>query len=240
MFFSILSSTARFSRQKREAHLELYSPSSAPTILIALLPSNIDSTVTKIASGGYITAAVTSNHDIYVWGSPDPASSHSIIPHLSSTCESLLPLLDHPLTYDGRYKNFKSGYVVSFQSAGLFRIMLTSYAPDDPTPLIIQDPKNPGEEFDFLDIGIGLRHVIVLTTDHRVFVIGGNANSQYGLGNKREERKEFAAEWKEIDMASIWCYGTSRNAASGHGSVVSGVAAGGHASFIVLQISGLG
>lgn len=67
------------------AHLHIVSLPSKPAAIPNLHPSNIDSTITKIASGGFLAAAVTSSHDIYVWGSPDPATSRPVIPDLSGS-----------------------------------------------------------------------------------------------------------------------------------------------------------
>lgn len=65
--------------------------------------------------------------------------------------------------------------------------------------------------------------MIVLTTDHRIFVIGGNANSQLGLGNERG----IVADWKQVCVCP------------GNRNVIS-VAAGGNASFAVVEVSRAG
>lgn len=51
---------------------------------------------------------------------------------------------------------------------------------DEPTPVDI-------EENDIADVAIGETHIIVLTTNGDVFVIGENGNGQLGLPNKSED-----------------------------------------------------
>lgn len=51
---------------------------------------------------------------------------------------------------------------------------------DEPTPVDI-------EENDIADVAVGETHIIVLTTDGDVFVIGENGNGQLGLPSKSEE-----------------------------------------------------
>lgn len=45
---------------------------------------------------------------------------------------------------------------------------------------------------DFLDVAVGNDHMIVLTTEHRVFVIGAGGNGQLGMTAERLE------DWTEI------------------------------------------
>jgi len=78
--------------------------------------------ITKIASGGFVTAALTAGHDLYLWG------------------------IDEFSHLDGQ-----------------------------PTPLDIRD-------LDILDVGVGDSHVIILTSDRRVLVIGKGEN---GAGDGR-------------------------------------------------------
>ncbi|KAI3394305.1 hypothetical protein diail_2952, partial [Diaporthe ilicicola] len=51
---------------------------------------------------------------------------------------------------------------------------------DEPTPVDI-------EENDIADVAVGETHVLVLTTDGEVFIIGANENGQLGLASKSEE-----------------------------------------------------
>lgn len=51
---------------------------------------------------------------------------------------------------------------------------------DEPTPVDI-------EENDIADVAVGETHIIVLTTNGEVFVIGENGNGQLGLPSKSED-----------------------------------------------------
>lgn len=58
-----------------------------------------------------------------------------------------------------------------------------------PTPLDLGD-------FDILGVGVGDCHVIVLTLDGRVLVMGKGGNGQLGMGEGVEELRE----WREVDL----------------------------------------
>lgn len=49
--------------------------------------------------------------------------------------------------------------------------------------------------YDFLDVAVGNHHVVVLTTEHRVFAIGANGSNQLGLPNTRDH-----TEWTEVPL----------------------------------------
>lgn len=137
-------------------------PSSIPTPIDYLcdLPGG---PVTKIASGGYLTGALTLENDLYIWGGR--TGETPIIPDIA---EQL------------------------------------------PTPLDIY-------EHDILDFGIGDRHMIVLTTDRTVFVIGEGANGQLGTQSMK------AAEWLEVTLPVP------------SGQEIVGVAAGPRNSFVLMS-----
>jgi alpha-tubulin suppressor-like RCC1 family protein len=92
--------------------------------------------ITKIASGGYVTAALTAEHDLYLWG------------------------------------------VNEFLHLG-----------GQPTPLDLGNS-------DILDVGLGDSHVIILTSERRVLVMGNGKNGQLGMGEAVEELRE----WREVDL----------------------------------------
>lgn len=50
------------------------------------------------------------------------------------------------------------------------------------------------EGFDVLDVAVGDNHMLALTTDNRLFVIGLGGNGQLGLGAP----EEFLKSWKEV------------------------------------------
>jgi alpha-tubulin suppressor-like RCC1 family protein len=56
-----------------------------------------------------------------------------------------------------------------------------------PTPLDL-------DEKDFLDVAVGMNHIVVLTTERKVFVVGTGGNGQLGLGAAIKELKD----WKEV------------------------------------------
>jgi alpha-tubulin suppressor-like RCC1 family protein len=51
---------------------------------------------------------------------------------------------------------------------------------------------------DFLDVAIGNQHVIVLTTEHRVFVLGDNRSGQLGLGETLQ-----CDQWTEVSLPIV-------------------------------------
>lgn len=114
------------------------SPADTPCV-VEDLKSLLDK-ITRISSGGSLTAALTSNHDIYIWGGGKVPG--------------------HP-------------------------IQLWSSTPS-PLDLNYQE---------FLDVAVGNNHVILLTTEHKVFVIGGNGSGQLGLEDKDDQQ-----DWTEITL----------------------------------------
>jgi alpha-tubulin suppressor-like RCC1 family protein len=82
---------------------------------------------------------------------------------------------------------------------------------DTPSPVVIND-------HDILDVAVGDAHMLVLTTDRQVYVIGDNANGQLGLPGVSATRT-----WTRIDLGSVL----------GAGEFVTGVAAGPRSSFLV-------
>lgn len=58
---------------------------------------------------------------------------------------------------------------------------------DYPTPVDL-------EGLDFLDVAVGDGHILALSTDGRLFVVGAGRNGQLGLG----ENVNDAVGWKEV------------------------------------------
>ncbi|KAI1136685.1 RCC1/BLIP-II [Hypoxylon sp. FL0543] len=81
---------------------------------------------------------------------------------------------------------------------------------DSPMPVVV-------EECDIIDCGIGESHIIVLSSDHEVFVIGDNTNGQLGL---------------PVDEAKSW---TKVPLNLGERQVICGVEAGKRTSFILTE-----
>jgi alpha-tubulin suppressor-like RCC1 family protein len=51
------------------------------------------------------------------------------------------------------------------------------------------------DEQDILDVAVGNEHILILTTEHKVFAIGANGSGQLGLSNKEYR------EWTEIPLS---------------------------------------
>lgn len=51
---------------------------------------------------------------------------------------------------------------------------------------------------EFLDIAIGSQHAILLTTEHRIFVLGNNRNCQLGV-----EEKLQCSDWTEVSLPIV-------------------------------------
>ena len=58
-----------------------------------------------------------------------------------------------------------------------------------PTPLDLDGQ-------DFVDVAVGMNHLIVLTTESRIFIVGEGGNGQLGLGAVKELR-----DWKEVILS---------------------------------------
>ncbi len=56
-----------------------------------------------------------------------------------------------------------------------------------PTPLDL-------DGYDFLDVAVGVNHMMILTTERRLFVVGVGSNGQLGLGLDFKELKN----WTEV------------------------------------------
>ena len=114
------------------------SPAHLPSIVEDLsdLPAG---PIRKISSGGYVTAALTSGNDLYLWGGRPRQTK--MLGQLSGTPE--------PVDLDGQ---------------------------------------------DFLDIAVGADHILALTTEYKLYVIGANRNGQLGLD------MEDLCEWREVSL----------------------------------------
>lgn len=84
---------------------------------------------------------------------------------------------------------------------------------DTPTPLAIDDQ-------DIADVAVGDAHMLVLTPDGDVYVIGDNSNGQLGLPGTSSTKT-----WTRLDLGSILTAGQR----------VTGVAAGPRNSFLIVQ-----
>ncbi|KAF7874035.1 hypothetical protein EAF04_002707 [Stromatinia cepivora] len=166
----LVSNTTTFSALTREGNVYTWGDERYPTCLgreisssnPASLPTYLPSLnslptgpIQKLSSSGPLTAALTSGHDLYIWGRTNVPS---IIPELS----------------------FPSSSSQSSSSSNDY----------DPMPLDIHGA-------DILDFSIGENHMLVLTTEGELYVIGENGNGQLGLG---EEEKGRCEEWRLVGL----------------------------------------
>ncbi|KAG4031667.1 hypothetical protein MFRU_008g00320 [Monilinia fructicola] len=133
------------SRLGRETSSSAPAHKPSPLSSLTSLPTG---SIHKLSSSGPLTAALTTGHDLYIWGT---TITPSIIPELSQ-----------------------------FPSSDNY----------DPIPLDIKGA-------DVLDFSIGENHMLVLTTEGEVYVIGENGNGQLGLG---EDEKGRCEEWRRVDL----------------------------------------
>jgi len=150
----------------------------------------------QIVSNQTTFTALSSDGSVCSWGderyeaclgreitAENPASGPAIIPSL----------VDLPT---GSIKKLSSGgYVTGALTAGN-DLYVWGGRPGEAK--ILEDiGEEPGpvdvEEKDILDFGVGMNHMIVLTTDGKVFVVGAGGNGQLGIGDKIEMVKD----WKE-------------------------------------------
>ncbi|CAD6442525.1 3a800312-28ac-4f89-b76f-8c28b81778ec [Sclerotinia trifoliorum] len=161
----LVSNSTTFSALAQEGNVYTWGderPASHPTHIQSLtsLPTG---PIQKLSSSGPLTAALTSGHDLYIWGR---TNTPSIIPELS------FPPPSSSLS--------QSSHSSSPSPSNNY----------DPIPLDIHGA-------DILDFSIGENHMLVLTTEGEVYVIGENGNGQLGLG---EEEKGRCEEWRLVGL----------------------------------------
>lgn len=106
--------------------------------------------IVKVASGGWLSAALSDAGALYVWGAAAPGSQHSM------KC----------------LREEESGEVVLVE--------ITRDGSDEP--------------LDIDNVDAGDHHMAVVTTDHRLFVVGNNSSGQLGLGSE----ETFLENWTEV------------------------------------------
>ncbi|KAK0102464.1 hypothetical protein ONS95_006083 [Cadophora gregata] len=113
-------------------------PANVPSIVEDLveLPGG---GIRKISSGGYVTAALTEDNDLYVWGG-------------------------------------RAGQKATLEGLG-----------GSPMPVDLD-----GE--DIWDVSVGMNHMLVVTMNRKLFVVGEGGNGQLGLEVKELE------DWKEVKL----------------------------------------
>ncbi|KAM7217760.1 Regulator of chromosome condensation 1/beta-lactamase-inhibitor protein II [Rhypophila decipiens] len=168
--------------------------------------------ITKIATGsgtGTILAALTKGNDLYAWGqSPrtEPCRrSPSISPCSVSISSSSSSLSARTET--------KPSTGSSSEGAVLSSLNLTA----DPTPVDVADWK------DIADFAIGERHLLALTTEGELFVIGDNSNGQLGLPDVEQSTDVWTKVEIDDDRIKL------------REAVITGVVAGPRNSFVIIR-----
>lgn len=170
----------------------------------------------------YETGFVALSHDGRVWTWGDERYSACLGRQVTHSSPAERPGLVEELQDlpTGRISKISAaGYVILALTEGhdLYawgghpgRPALLENLSSDPMPVVV-------EESDIIDCGVGESHIIVLTSDGHVYVIGGNANGQLGLP------VEEAKSWTKVSL----------NLGVGH--AISGVEAGQRTSFILTK-----
>jgi alpha-tubulin suppressor-like RCC1 family protein len=120
-------------------HSNRYPSSAATPCIVEDLSDLPTGSIVKISSGGYVTAALTSGNDLYVWGGR--AGQPKLLDDLSGT-----PM---PVDLDGE---------------------------------------------DVLDMSVGMDHMIALSTERRLYVVGSGDNGQLGVDEIQRNG------WREVSL----------------------------------------
>lgn len=126
--------------------------------------------IRKVASGGWITGAVSGEGDLYVWGGRSGSSEGG------ERGAGRIRCLPSPWSAAGRRKDGEE--VVEGEEEG--EVALVDIAGG----------------VDVADVGVGAGHMLALTDDGRVFGVGLNSNGQVGFG----EGRRFCEDWVEVPM----------------------------------------
>ncbi|KAH6621391.1 regulator of chromosome condensation 1/beta-lactamase-inhibitor protein II [Chaetomium sp. MPI-SDFR-AT-0129] len=185
-------------------------------------------------------AALSTTGQVYTWGDERYTTCLGREPTYESLASKPTPLSSlsdlptGPIT-----KLAAGGYVLAaltagndlyiWGHAGRFPFLGGDILSGTPCPVIIttagndegDDDERDAEEKDIIDVAVGSSHILVLTTDREVFVIGQNGNGQLGVpGVVKSTRR-----WTRVDLGSVL----------GVGEVVTGVVAGPRSSFLVVE-----
>ncbi|KAL2021536.1 hypothetical protein VTK56DRAFT_7035 [Thermocarpiscus australiensis] len=167
-------------------------------------------------------AALSSTGQVWTWGDERYAACLGRDPTDESPAETpglvkdLEDLPTGPVT-----KLAAGGYVVAALTAGndLYcwghagRCSFLEDLSDTPSPVVIEDK-------DIVDVAVGDAHLVALTSDGEVYVIGDNRNGQLGLPVVAS-----ASTWTRVKLGSI--IGASQS--------ITGVAAGPRNSFLIVR-----
>ncbi|KAK4098272.1 RCC1/BLIP-II [Parathielavia hyrcaniae] len=207
-----------------EKRQTLYQYPSMRSLQSIDLPSHIFSITPSISQlAAYETGfvALSSTGQVWTWGD-----------ERYTACLGREPTTDSPAGVPGQVTDLDDlptgpitklaagGYILAALTAGndLYcwghagRSPILDDLSDTPSPVVIDDK-------DVIDVAVGEAHMLVLTSDREVYVIGENNNGQLGLPGVPSTKT-----WTRIDLSAVL---TS-------GQTVTGVAAGPRNSFLIV------
>jgi len=137
--------------------------------------------------------ALSSTGKVYTWG--DPRYEACLGREISHNTTAIAPHLVENL-YD------LPDAVEKISSGGYATAVLTSAndayfwgRPGQPENLLTDSPTPLDlDGHDFLDIAVGFNHLMVLTTDHNLFMVGDGRSGQLGMNIKKLD------DWKEVKL----------------------------------------
>ncbi|KAG0652556.1 Regulator of chromosome condensation [Hyphodiscus hymeniophilus] len=155
------------------------------------------SCIAQIASNQTGFTLLTSNGTVYTWGDGryEACLGREVNDErkASDLCE-VDELRDLP---DRVVKISSGGYMTAALTAGNDVYLWGRQGhPELAEPLMASPTPLDLDGHDCLDVAVGMNHLIVLTTERRIFVVGSGRSGQLGLGSAIIELKE----WKEVVM----------------------------------------
>lgn len=175
---------------------------------------------TQVVANDTGFAALTPTGDVYTWGDERYGAclGREISDELPAKKPGLVTALQD-LPTGPIWKIAAGGYTLAALTTGndLYlwgghpgRKTVPADVSDEPVPVVIEDQ-------DIADVAVGEAHLVVLTTEGTIFVIGHNRNGQLGLPI------ESTDSWKQVDLDLK------------HGRRAVGVATGPRNSFIIIE-----
>ncbi|KAL2136673.1 hypothetical protein VTI74DRAFT_2405 [Chaetomium olivicolor] len=167
-------------------------------------------------------AALSSIGRVFTWGDERYTACLGREPTEDSPAETPSPVPDlEDLPTGPITKLAAGGYLLAALTAGndLYcwghagRSTFPPELSDTPTPVVIDDK-------DVVDVTVGEVHMLVLTSEGEVYVIGDNTNGQLGLPGVKS-----TTTWTRVNLGSVLA----------KGETVTGVAAGPRNSFLVVK-----
>lgn len=178
-------------------------------------------TSTQLVAHATGFAALSPTGEVFTWGDERYTACLGRAATATSPAENPSPVTDLSELPTGPITKLAAGgYLLAALTAGndLYcwghagRSAVLDDLTDTPSPVVV-------DEQDILDVAVGEAHMLVLTTDRQVYVVGDNANGQLGLPGV-----SAAKTWTRIDLGSVLA----------PGEIITGVAAGPRNSFLIV------